>query len=84
MSQDQMLASVAGILHDVAQVPTASVTPDKHIADELGVDSLAMVEVVVAAECRFSVRIPDQVVDDLVTVADLIDYIRGARLVHDD
>jgi acyl carrier protein len=51
---------------------------DKNFTDDLDVDSLSMVEVVVAAEERFGVKIPDESVTDLVTVADAVNFIVNA------
>jgi len=45
---------------------------------DLDVDSLTMVEVVVACEERFEVRIPDEALEGLKTVGDAVDYIAGA------
>jgi acyl carrier protein len=78
MEQHETFTAVVEILRDVAGVAPALVTPAKHLADELEVDSLSMVEVVVAAENRFGVKIPDEEVDDITTVADLVDRIRAA------
>jgi acyl carrier protein len=51
------------------------VTPEKSFTDDLDVDSLSMVEVVVAAEEKFDVKIPDNEVQNLRTVGDAITYI---------
>ncbi|MFY8197752.1 MAG: acyl carrier protein, partial [Candidatus Planktophila sp.] len=51
---------------------------DKNFTDDLDVDSLSMVEVVVAAEERFGVKIPDDAVTDLATVGDAVNFIVNA------
>jgi acyl carrier protein len=51
---------------------------DKSFTDDLDVDSLSMVEVVVAAEEKFGVRIPDDDVKNLKTVGDAVTYIEKA------
>ena len=48
---------------------------DKNFTDDLDVDSLSMVEVVVAAEERFGVKIPDDQVSELATVGDAVNFI---------
>jgi acyl carrier protein len=48
---------------------------DKSFTDDLDVDSLSMVEVVVAAEEKFGCKIPDDDVKNLVTVGDAVHYI---------
>ncbi|WP_322767928.1 MULTISPECIES: acyl carrier protein, partial [unclassified Frankia] len=70
MSQSEILAGLAAILEEVAGVDPADATADKTFIDDLDVDSLSMVEVVVAAEEKFGVKIPDEDVKSLKTVGD--------------
>ena len=60
-------------------IPAADVQLDKSFTDDLDVDSLSMVEVVVAAEEKFDVRIPDDEVKNLKTVGDAVSYIENAQ-----
>jgi acyl carrier protein len=78
LSQDEILAGLAEIVNEVAGIPTADVQLDKSFTDDLDVDSLSMVEVVVAAEEKFGVRIPDDDVKTLKTVGDAVSYIEKA------
>jgi acyl carrier protein len=78
MSQTDVLAGLAEILEEVAGVEPADVTPEKTFIDDLDVDSLSMVEVVVAAEEKFGVKIPDDDVKTLRTVGDAVSYIQKA------
>ena len=77
-AQADVLAGLKQIVEEVAGIPAASVELDKNFTDDLDVDSLSMVEVVVAAEERFGVKIPDESVEDLVTVADAVNFIVNA------
>ena len=72
---EEIRAGLAEILNEVADVAEADVTDDKSFTDDLDVDSLSMVEFVVAAEERFDVKIPDEDVKNLKTVGDATDYI---------
>lgn len=74
-SQDEILKGLAEIVNEIAGIPTEDVELGKSFTDDLDVDSLSMVEVVVAAEERFDVKIPDNDVKDLKTVGDAVDYI---------
>ncbi|WP_045876019.1 acyl carrier protein [Pseudofrankia sp. DC12] len=78
MSQTDVLAGLAEILEEVAGVEPSDVTPEKTFIDDLDVDSLSMVEVVVAAEEKFGVKIPDDDVKTLKTVGDAVSYIQKA------
>ncbi len=71
----QVLAGLAEIVNEITGRPIASIVPDATFVDDLDVDSLSMVEVAVAAEERFSVRIPDEDLATLKTVGDAVAYI---------
>jgi acyl carrier protein len=77
--QEEVRSGLADIVNEIAGVPHDDVLPHKAFADDLDIDSLSMVEVVVAAEDRFGVTIPDQVADRMKTVSDAIDYILTHR-----
>jgi len=77
-TQQEILSGLADIVNEVAGVPVADVQLDKSFVDDLDIDSLSMVEVVVAAEERFGVKIPDDDVKGLVTVGDAVSYIAKA------
>ena len=74
MSQEK-LAGLAVIVNEVAGVPVEDVQLDKSFVDDLDVDSLSMVEVVMAAEDKWGVKIPDSEVKNLKTVGDAVAYI---------
>ena len=74
-SVDEVLAGLAEIVEEVAGIPASSVLMEKSFTDDLDVDSLSMVEVVVAAEEKFCCKIPDDDVKNLVTVGDAVNYI---------
>jgi acyl carrier protein len=75
-SEQEITSGLAQIVHEVAGVPVGDVQPDKSFIDDLDVDSLSMVEVVVAAEEKFGVKIPDDDVKNLKTVGDAVGYIQ--------
>jgi acyl carrier protein len=78
-TRDEIVAGLAEILEEVAGVNPDDVSEDKSFVEDLDVDSLSMVEVVVAAEERFNVKIPDETVQDLKTVGDAVNYISNAQ-----
>ena len=75
LSQDAVLAGIKEIVVEVAGIDASKVTMDKKFTDDLDVDSLSMVEVVVAAEEKFGVKIPDEEVTKLATVGDAVNFI---------
>ena len=77
---EEIRADLAEIVNEVAGIPAEDVQLDKSFVDDLDVDSLSMVEVVVAAEEKFGVRIPDDDVKNLRTVGDAVNYIEQAGI----
>ena len=77
-TQEEIVDGLAEIVNEIAGIPVEDVQLDKSFTDDLDVDSLSMVEVVVAAEERFDVKIPDEDVKNLKTVGDAADYILEA------
>ncbi|MGC5399589.1 acyl carrier protein [Streptomyces sp. DT20] len=74
-TQKEILDGLAEIVNEIAGIPAEDVELEKSFTDDLDVDSLSMVEVVVAAEERFDVKIPDEDVKNLKTVGDATSYI---------
>ena len=78
-TRDEIRTGLAEILEEIADVQPDDVADGKSFQDDLDVDSLSMVEVVVAAEERFGVKIPDDDVQNLRTVGDAVSYIEKAQ-----
>ena len=74
-TKDEVLSGLAEIVNEIAGIPAEDVELDKSFTDDLDDDSLSMDEVVVAAEERFGVKIPDDEVKNLKTVGDAVDFI---------
>ncbi|MFF4761625.1 acyl carrier protein [Streptomyces sp. NPDC001292] len=77
-NEQEILAGVAEILHDVCGIPPASSTEEKSFVDDLDVDSLSMYEIGMTAQDRFGVDVPDEDMRGLRTVGDLVAYIQRA------
>ena len=75
LNEADVLAGLKEIVEEVAGVPAASIELGKNFTEDLDVDSLSMVEVVVAAEERFGVKIPDDQVSELATVGNAVNFI---------
>ena len=75
------MASVAErvkkIIVEQLGVDEAEVTPTAHFIDDLGADSLDIVELVMAMEEEFEIEITDEDAEKLQTVKNAIDYIEG-------
>ena len=76
--QDVILGDIATVLSSVSGVDPADVTPEKSFTGDLGVDSVTMLEAVVALEDRFGLLIADDDWSQFSTVGDLVSYLERA------
>ncbi len=68
---------VKQIIVEQLGVEESEVTPTAHFVDDLGADSLDIVELVMAFEEAFEIEIPDEEAEKIQTVKDAIDYIQA-------
>ena len=66
-----MLEKIQAMLAEALNLPIEKITPDAKIVDDLGADSLDVVELLSQLEDEFGIIIPDDEVENLVTVADV-------------
>jgi acyl carrier protein len=76
-SADDVEKKVKQIIVEQLGVEESEVTPTASFVDDLGADSLDTVELVMAFEENFSIEIPDEDAEKIVTVKDAIDYIKS-------
>ncbi|HWL60139.1 MAG TPA: acyl carrier protein [Microbacteriaceae bacterium] len=79
LSTEEVLAGLAELINDETGIAADVVELDKSFVDDLDIDSISMMTIVVNAEEKFDVKIPDEAVKDLKTVRDAVDYITGAQ-----
>jgi acyl carrier protein len=72
---DSLEIKVRNILAEQLGVDLVEVSPDARILDDLGADSLDVVELVMSLEEAFDIEIPDEDVEELRTVADVERYV---------
>ena len=66
---------VKEIVSQQLDVDVAQIKPESQFIDDLGADSLAIVELVLAFEEQFEIDIPDEDTEKIRTVGDAISYI---------
>lgn len=76
MSQEEIFEKVKEIIVEQLGVTETSVTLDASFIDDLGADSLDIVELIMALEEEFDTEIPDSDAEKVVTVGDVVDYIK--------
>ena len=68
---------VSEIIVDQLGASREEIVVEASFSDDLGVDSLTMVELVMAMEEEFDVEIPDEDAEKIQTVGDAISYLKG-------
>ena len=70
-----LLEKIKMILSNQFDVDEAAITPETNIADDLGADSLDVVDMLMSLEDEFDVEIPDEEIERIRTVGELVAYI---------
>ena len=78
-SEQEILEGLAEIVNEETGLDTDSVQSEKSFTDDLDIDSLSMMTIVVNAEEKFGVRIPDDEVKNLKTVGDAVSFIAKSQ-----
>lgn len=76
MGSEELFEKVKGIIVDQLGVTDTSVTMEASFIDDLGADSLDIVELIMALEEEFDMEISDADAEKVVTVGDIVDYIK--------
>ena len=71
----EIASKVKSIIVEQLGVEEAKVTPDARFIEDLGADSLDVVELVMSFEENFDVEIPDDAAEKIATVGDAATYI---------
>jgi len=75
-ANDKVQEKVAEIIAEQLGVDVGEVKGDASFTDDLGADSLDIVELVMALEEEFGIEIPDEDSEKIVKVADAVAYIK--------
>jgi len=76
MADLELESKVRKIIADRLQVDEATVTTNASFVEDLGADSLDLVELVMAFEEEFKLEIPDQDAETMKTVGAAVDYLK--------
>lgn len=72
---EEITSKVKAIIKEQLDVEEADIKPESSFIDDLGADSLGLVEMVLAFEEAFEIDIPDEDTEQIRTVQDAVDYI---------
>lgn len=70
---------VADLIVEQLGVDREQIVPKASFIDDLGADSLDIVELVMAIEEKFDIEIPDEDAEKIQTIADATEYVRAKR-----
>ena len=76
MSSEEVFEKVKETIIEKLGVADTAVTTEASFIDDLGADSLDIVELIMALEEEFDMEIPDADAEKIVTVGDVVEYIR--------
>ncbi|EKP93708.1 MULTISPECIES: acyl carrier protein [Thermaerobacter] len=79
MADEALFQRVKAIIVEQLGVDEASVTPEARFIEDLGADSLDIVELIMALEEEFDLEIPDEDAEKIATVGDAIQYIESHK-----
>ena len=76
MSEKEIYAKIVEIIqeHDSSKL---HVTPELNLKEELGVDSVDLMEFIIDLEDTFAIEIPDEQIDHFKNISDIVIYIHG-------
>ncbi|GAA3073092.1 MULTISPECIES: acyl carrier protein [Actinomycetes] len=77
--KNEILAGLAEIVNEETGLETEEVQLEKSFTEDLDIDSISMMTIVVNAEEKFDVKIPDEEVKNLSTVGDAVTFIADAK-----
>ena len=80
-SLQELLEKVKAMLSEQFDVEEDTITADSTLTDDLGADSLDVVDLLMSIEDEFEVEIPDTEVENVKTVGDLVSYIENHQSI---
>jgi acyl carrier protein len=77
MKMEEITARLKEIVMDRLDVEEDQIKPDASFVEDLGADSLDIVELIMGIEEEFDIEIPDEDAEKLTNVGEAMDYIKG-------
>ncbi len=70
---------IRAILCEQLDIEESAVTMESNIAEDLGADSLDVVDLIMSIEDEFNIEVPDDQIENIKTVGDVVNYIESAK-----
>jgi acyl carrier protein len=78
-SADEIAERIKSIIVEQLGVSLEEVTPEASFIEDLGADSLDIVELIMALEEEYDMEIPDEDAEKIQAVQDVISYVQGKQ-----
>ena len=72
MQTSEIIDRVYRVLHNELDIEGTTITPNMHLMNDLGADSLGGVEIIMCMEDEFGITIPDEKIDEIIYVEDIV------------
>lgn len=77
MDRDQISERLTGVLVSELGLDASKIADEAHFEEDLDVDSLGVVELLMALEDEFDIKIPDEEAESIMTVGQAVDLVHG-------
>lgn len=78
-TDDPLWASLTEVLRRASRVPASSIEPSSHLGNDLGLDSVSLMDAVIELERALAVQIDERGLASVDTVGDLVELVRRSR-----
>ena len=79
MAQADVFERLRKVVVEMLEVEEDRVTPEASFVDDLGADSLDLIELITAVEEAFHIEVPDEDVGKMQTLKEAVDYIQAKQ-----
>lgn len=69
---------IRSILSEQLDIEEDTITMESNIAEDLGADSMDVVDLIMSIEDEFEIEVPDDKIESIKTVGDVVNYIESA------
>ena len=75
MTNEEIFDRISNLIKEMLHNEKIEVTVKTNIQEDLGIDSIALMEFIITLEDEFNLNIPDEDVEDIQTMGELVDYL---------
>ncbi|HHK5584231.1 TPA: acyl carrier protein [Streptococcus mutans] len=75
MTNEEIFDRISNLIKEQLHNEKIEVTVKTNIQEDLGIDSIALMEFIITLEDKFNLNIPDEDVEDIQTMGELVDYL---------